>query len=260
MNFSGTFNPPGGIVRIDARQREPRMATGVDHGRRMEVVQNRLNLNFACYRKKEINGAISHDGPNCFLSLYAANVAGDQSAVGRNLRGAGSLPVQYRDIRTRSGRGLEWEAVYNPSRAFRLTDSIRFPQGVCFEPRPRGEASTDKKAELCKQIARDAGVRIDASDTASVDRSIPINQRPPDATRATNADHNIVAFHKNTVDGKRPSQAQPIMNVFLRTICFSARCARAGGLAPACGIAASRSSVRGPRHHPRSGESAAGDR
>lgn len=57
-------------------------------------------------------------------------------------------------------------------------------------------------------------MRIDASDTASVDRSIPINQRPPDATRATNADHNIVAFRRNSVDGKRLSQDQPIMNVF----------------------------------------------
>lgn len=77
----------------------------------MEVVQNRLNLNFTCHRTKAIHGAISHDGPNCFHSLYAAKVAADQSAVGRNLRGAGSLPVQDRDIRTRSGNGFEFEAV-----------------------------------------------------------------------------------------------------------------------------------------------------
>jgi hypothetical protein len=214
INFAETFNPPGGIVRIDARQLEPTIATGVDYGLRMELLQNRLNLNFTYYQTKEINGAISQDGPSFFNSLYDSNVVGDQSAVGRNIRGAGTLPVQYRDIRTRSGNGFEFEVVYNPSRAFRLTGSVSFPKVYESNLYPDVKAYIDKNVDLFKQIAKDAGVLIDASNRASVDLTIPINTRSPDATNATNAYNNIVAFRQNIVDGKRLAQNQPIVNVF----------------------------------------------
>ena len=214
FNFAETFNPPGGIVRIDASQLKPTIATGFDYGLRMELLQNRLNLNFTYYTTKEINGAISQDGPNFFNSLYDANIVGDQSAVGRNIRGAGALPVQYRDIRTRSGNGFEFEVVYNPSRAFRLTGSVSFPKVYESNLYPDVKAYIDKNAALFKQIALDAGVLIDANNVASVNTAIPINQRSPDATNAANAYNNIVAFRQNIVDGKRLAQDQPVVNVF----------------------------------------------
>lgn len=214
FNFAETFNPPGGIVRIDASQLKPTIATGYDYGLRMEFFQNRLNLNFTYYRTKEINGAISQDGPNFFNTLYDSNVVGDQSAVGRNIRGAGTLPVQYRDIRTRSGNGYEVEVVYNPNRAFRLTGSVSFPKVYESNLYPDVTAYIDKNMNLFKQIARDAGVIIDANNVASVDTTIPINQRSPDATNAANAFNNIVAFRQNVVDGKRLAQDQPLVNVF----------------------------------------------
>lgn len=214
INYAETFNPPGGIVRIDGRQLEPTVSSGTDYGLRMELLQNRLNLNFTYYQTNEINGAISQDGPNFFNSLYNSNVIGDQSAVGRNARGAGALPVQYRDIRTRSGNGFEVEVVYNPSRAFRLTGSVSFPKVYESNLYPDVKAYIDKNMPLFRQIAGDAGVLIDSNNTASVDLSIPINQRSPDATNATNAFNNIVAFRQNIVDGKRRSQDQPLVNLF----------------------------------------------
>ena len=214
VNFAETFNPPGGIVRIDASQLKPTIATGIDYGLRMELFQNRLNLNFTYYRTKEINGAISQDGPNFFNTLYDANVVGDQSAVGRNIRGAGTLPVQYRDIRTRSGDGTEFEVVFNPSRAFRLTGSIAFPKVYESNLYPDVKAYIDKNMNLFKQIAQDAGVLIDANNVASVNLAIPINQRSPDATNATNAYNNIVSFRQNIIEGKRLAQDQPVMNIF----------------------------------------------
>lgn len=214
INFAETFNPPGGIVRIDGRQLEPTISTGTDYGLRMELFQNKLNLNFTYYRTKEINGAISQDGPNFFTTLYQANIVGDQSATGRNIRGAGDLPVQYRDIRTRSGDGFEIEVVYNPSRAFRLTGSLSFPKVYESNLYPDVTAYIDKNLPLFRQIARDAGVLVSASDVASVDLSIPINQRSPDATNAQNAFNNIVAFRQNVVTGKRRAQDQPLLNLF----------------------------------------------
>ena len=214
INYAETFNPPGGIVRIDGRQLEPTVSSGTDYGLRMELFQNKLNLNFTYYQTSEINGAISQDGPNFFTTLYQANVVGDQSAVGRNIRGAGDLPAQYRDIRTRSGSGFEIEVVYNPSRAFRLTGSLSFPKVFESNLYPDVTAYIDKNMPLFKQIANDAGVLIDASNQATVDLSIPINMRSPDATNAANAFNNIVAFRQNVVSGKRRSQDQPLLNLF----------------------------------------------
>ncbi len=214
INYAETFNPPGGIVRIDGRQLEPTVSSGTDYGLRMELFQNRLNLNFTYYQTSEINGAISQDGPNFFTTLYQANVVGDQSSVGRNIRGAGDLPVQYRDIRTRSGNGFEVEVVYNPSRAFRLTGSVSFPKVYESNLYPDVSAYIDKNMPLFQQIAKDAGVLIDANNVASVDLSIPINTRSPDATNAANAFNNIVAFRQNVVSGKRRSQDQPLLNLF----------------------------------------------
>ena len=59
-----------------------------------------------------------------------------------------------------------------------------------------------------------AGVLIDANNVASVDTSIPVNQRSPDATNATNAYNNIVSFRQNIIEGKRLAQDQPVMNIF----------------------------------------------
>ena len=214
INFAETFNPPGNIVRIDGRQLEPTVSKGTDYGFRMELFQNRLNLNFTYYQTEEINGAIPQDGPNFFNALYNSNVVGDFSPVGGNIRGAGLLPAQYRDIRTRSGDGLEFEVVYNPSKAFRLTGSLSFPKVYESNRNPDVKAYIDKNAGLFRQIATDAGVLISSTNVASVDLSIPINQRSPDATNATNAYNNIVAFRQNIVDGKRRSQDQPVMNIF----------------------------------------------
>ena len=214
INFAETFNPPGSIVRIDGRQLEPTVSKGTDYGLRMELFQNRLNLNFTYYQTEEINGAIPQDGPNFFNALYNSNVVGDFSPVGGNIRGAGLLPAQYRDIRTRSGDGLEFEVVYNPSKAFRLTGSLSFPKVYESNRNPDVKAYIDKNAGLFRQIATDAGVLISSTNVASVDLSIPINERSPDANNATNAYNNIVAFRQNIVDGKRASQDQPVMNIF----------------------------------------------
>lgn len=214
INFAETFNPPGSIVRIDGRQLEPTVSKGTDYGLRMELFQNRLNLNFTYYQTEEINGAIPQDGPNFFNALYNSNVVGDFSPVGGNIRGAGLLPAQYRDIRTRSGDGLEFEVVYNPSKAFRLTGSLSFPKVYESNRNPDVKAYIDRNAGLFRQIATDAGVLISSTNVASVDLSIPINERSPDANNATNAYNNIVAFRQNIVDGKRASQDQAVMNLF----------------------------------------------
>jgi hypothetical protein len=203
---------------------DPTIASGIDLGWRMELLQNRLNVNLTHYRIKEINGIIGSDGPNYFNTLYDANVAGDLSSVGRNRRGAGALPVQYRDLRTVSGRGFEIEVVANLTKALRFTGNLSFPKLHESNMYPEVKAYIDRNMDLFRLIANDAGVLVDANNVAAVDTSIPVNQRSPDAANAATAFNNIVAFRRNIVDGVRLSQDQPVANVFGDYQIQSGRC------------------------------------
>ncbi len=87
FNYAETFNPPTYTTRIDGRLLDPTVAKGTDVGLRFELWKKRLDLNFVVYRNSEINGAIPSDGPGFFNQLYDANVVGDQSSQGRNIRG-----------------------------------------------------------------------------------------------------------------------------------------------------------------------------
>lgn len=214
INFAETFNPPGSIVRIDGSQLSPTVATGIDYSLRLELFENKLNLNFVYYTTEEINNTIPQDGPGFFNTLYDANVVGDTSATGRNIRGQGRLPNQYRDTRTRSGSGYEIEVTFNPSRAFRLTGNIGFPRLFESNAYPDVRAYIDRNAALFKQIANDAGVLIGTDGVARVDETIPINERSSDAASAATAYNNIQGFRRNIVDGKRLQQDQPVANAF----------------------------------------------
>ncbi|PAW77161.1 MAG: hypothetical protein B9S27_08405 [Opitutia bacterium Tous-C8FEB] len=214
INFAETFNPPGSIVRIDGRSLEPTVATGIDYSLRMELLGNRLNLNFVYYTTEEVNNTIPQDGPGFFNTLYDANVIGDTSATGRNIRGMGRLPNQYRDTRLRSGEGYEVEVTFNPTRALRLTGNVGFPRLFEANAYPDVRAYIDKNAALFRQIANDAGVLIGADNVARVDDSIPINQRSSDANSAATAYNNIQGFRRNIVDGRRLQQDQPVANAF----------------------------------------------
>jgi hypothetical protein len=214
INFAETFNPPGSIVRIDGRSLEPTVATGIDYSLRMELLGNRLNLNFVYYTTEEVNNTIPQDGPGFFNTLYDANVIGDTSATGRNIRGMGRLPNQYRDTRLRSGEGYEVEVTFNPTRALRLTGNVGFPRLFEANAYPDVRAYIDKNAALFRQIANDAGVLISPDNVARVDDSIPINERSSDANSAATAYNNIQGFRRNIVDGRRLQQDQPVANVF----------------------------------------------
>ncbi len=214
VNFAETFNPPGSIVRIDGRQLEPTVATGVDYSLRMELFENKLNLNFVYYQTEEVNNTIPQDGPAFFNTLYDANIVGDRSGTGRNIRGMGRLPNQYRDTRTRSGSGYEIEVTFNPTRALRLTGNVGFPRLFEQGAYPDVRDYIDKNGAIFKQIANDAGVIIGADNIARVDDSIPVNSQSTDAASARDAYNNIYSFRRNIVDGKRLQQDQPVANVF----------------------------------------------
>ena len=214
INFAETFNPPGSMVRIDGRSLEPTVATGIDYSVRMELFENKVNLNFIYYTTDELNNTIPQDGPAFFNNLYDANVVGDTSSTGRNIRGFGRLPTQYRDTRTRSGDGYEVEITLNPMRGLRLTGNIGFPRLYEADANPDVRAYIDRNADAFKQIAQDAGVIIGSDNVARVNEEIPINERSSNVNNAVTAYNDIYSFRRNIVDGKRLQQDQPVANFF----------------------------------------------
>lgn len=214
INYAETFNIPTAVPRIDGSSFKPTVAKGFDYGLRLELFDRRLNINLTYYTAEEINGNTGGDGPAYFNDLYDANVVGDQSSYGRNIRGMGALPKQYRDTRDIANEGFEIEVAYNPTKALRLTANVAFPKVCESNLNPDVKAYIDKNGTVFKQIANDAGVIINASNVATVDASIPINNRSPDAQAAADAYNNITIFRANIIDGKRRTQDQPIVNVY----------------------------------------------
>ena len=215
FNYAETFNPPTYTTRIDGTLLEPTVAKGTDIGLRVELWDRKLDLNFVRYRNLEVNGAIPTDGPGFFNQLYDANATGDLTSYGRNIRGIAPIPIQYRDTRTRESEGYEIELTCNPSRALRVSASYSLPKVYESKLNPDVKAYIARNADLFKQIAGDAGVRIDAAtNRATVDASIPLDRRSPDAEGAAAAYNDIFTFQKSIVDGRRLSQDQPVLNAF----------------------------------------------
>jgi outer membrane receptor protein involved in Fe transport len=203
FNYAQTFNPPDGTVRINGESRPPTVAWGRDYGIRLELFQNKLNLSALMYEASEDNAVESGAIPN-FNALFDANIVGDQSVTGRNIRGAAQLPGVYRDSRSRLNEGYEFEAVWNPARGFRLIANYARPKTGFGGRFPDVLGFIEANAALFKQIAQDAGVLIDANNVARVDESVPINNRSPDVNTAVST-YNAITLFQTTFSGNAPA-------------------------------------------------------
>ncbi len=200
FNYAETFNPPRGTPRINGLLHEPTVAKGTDYGLRMELFQRRLDLNFTYYESEEIN-AIDGTQFDVFNVLINANARGDQSDTGINIQGVPTLPVVYRDSLSRRSQGFEIEVAYNPTKALRLTANYSKPKVGNSNRFPDYLAYITANSAAFKQIALDAGALVDASNVATVDQSIPVNDRSPDVQAAVNAYNTIFQF-QNTWTGR----------------------------------------------------------
>ncbi|MGH7959469.1 MAG: hypothetical protein ACREH8_21015, partial [Opitutaceae bacterium] len=196
INFAETFNPPTGTHRIDGRFFEPTVSKGTDYGLRLELFQRRLDLNFVYYEGEEINAVDGSTFANSFNTLINANVVGDQSVAGTNARGIPPINGAPRDSQSRNNQGFEVEVAYNPTKALRLTGNYSKPKTGNSNRFPDYLAYIAANATAFRNIALDAGALIDANNVASIDTSIPINDRSPDVVGAVNTYNSIFEFQK----------------------------------------------------------------
>jgi outer membrane receptor protein involved in Fe transport len=202
INYAETFNPPTGTPRINGQLKSPTVAKGTDYGLRMELFKRQLDVNFIYYESQEDNALDNFEAP-FFNGLINANAVGDQSSTGTNIQGVAALPLVFRDSMSRNAKGFEVEVAYNPSKALRLTANYSQPKTGTSNRYPDFLGFIAANRDVFKRIATDAGALIDAQNVASVNTSIPINNRSPDVQSAVNNYNAIFDFEK-TWKGRGP--------------------------------------------------------
>jgi outer membrane receptor for ferric coprogen and ferric-rhodotorulic acid len=213
-NYAETFNPPSQIQRIDSSFLPPTVARGIDVGLRGTFLGGRLNVTVLRYVNEEENASAGSTGVGDLNNLAAANALGDTSVAGRNIRGFASVPVVLTDLRDREARGYELEVVANVTKQWRLSGNVGLPE--VFETNAFRDFIRfyDTHKATLRQIVLDTGGLVDANDLATINTTIPVNERSPDVNSAVNSYNNLRIARQNVVSQRRKTQDQPAINFF----------------------------------------------
>jgi outer membrane receptor protein involved in Fe transport len=194
VNYAETFNPAkayallqgGGIV-------PPNVSKGWNYSNRFEFFDRKLDVNLTYYTSEEINNPQTVNGFP-FNTLLQATPLGSTTTL--NKRGI-PLFIAGSDLNDRHATGWELEVTANPFKGLRLTGNASKPQVYSSNGAQLTRAYLAANAANLKQVAQDAGVAISASNVATVDTSIPANQRSPDVQAATDAYNQIYTSFNN---------------------------------------------------------------
>ncbi len=211
VNYAETFNPQkayalligGGIV-------PPTVAKGWSYSNRFEFLERKLDVNVTYYTSDEINNPQTVSGFP-FNTLLQATPVGSTTAL--NKRGI-PLFISGSDLNDRHAKGWEFEVTANPFKALRLTGSVSLPQVYSANGAQLTRAYVAANAANLKQVAQDAGVVISATNVATVDATIPANQRSPDVQAATDAYNQIYTSYNNLNLNKNLTSDQILAKLF----------------------------------------------
>ena len=214
INYAETFNPPSAIQRIDSSFLPPTVAKGVDVGLRGTFLDGRLNVSILRYINTEKNASAGSTGVGDINNIASANALGDTSTAGRNIRGFANVPIVLTDLRDREARGYELELVANLTKQWRMSFNVGLPKVYETNAFRDFIKFYDANKSALKQIVLDAVGRIDATDNATVDASIPVNNRSLDVNTAVNSYNNLRIARQNVVANRRITQDQPAVNFY----------------------------------------------
>ncbi len=210
VNYAETFNPQkayalqlgGGLV-------QPTVSKGWNYSARLEFFQRKLDLNVTCYTSEEINNPQTVSGFPYNTLLQATPVGTTQDL---NRRGV-PLFISGSDLQDRHARGWEFELAANLIRGLRLTGSVALPDVYSSNAFQLTRAYIEKNAGNFRQIAIDAGAKIDAANVATVDTAIPANTRP-DAQAAADAYNTIFTNYRNLNTSRAVGGNQRLVKFF----------------------------------------------
>jgi outer membrane receptor protein involved in Fe transport len=222
-NQAGTFNPVDAKQRVDGTIFGPQVSRGRDGGVRFNLWQGRLVATAIRYTGKESGEVISTGAsvgfpaaiPSTINTILQSNVIGDQSAGGRNRRGFEDV-IDYSDVRDRESEGYELDAVANLTPQWRLLCNVALPQAYQTNAYSDTRAFLAQNEATLRQIVLDAGGLVDARNAASVDLTVPVNQRSPDVDNAVRAWNNlqVIKANLNTARQKVTRLTEATVNVF----------------------------------------------
>lgn len=194
-NFAESFNPPGAGITINGAALPPGLSEGWDFGLRFTLLGGRVSASFGKYGSQQLNNSFDNTGATRkYANIAAANRVGDLSLDGHNTRGLALVPTPTFDFQDSKGRGYEIDIVANLTRDWRLTANAGIPKTITTNAHQEQWAYLRANEPTLRQIVLDAGVLIDANNSATVDLSVPVANRSPDAAAAAAAWNDIQSF------------------------------------------------------------------
>ena len=215
-NFAQTYNLPSVTPTLNGSPLPATVSEGIDAGIRLALLEQRLRLSLNRYFSQEDNqpsGAPANAG-GAINAIVNANAVGDFSADGRNIRGVQSLPSVFTDRRQQKANGWEFEAVANLSKSWRLSANFAVARAFSTNAGVETAGFIDQNLTVLRQIVVDAGGAIDGAGVATVNQSIPVNERSPDVNSAVANWNTLLAARAGIVSGTVTSQDTKSANLF----------------------------------------------
>ena len=200
-NYAETWSPPGVNLTIDGAAFGSVVSDGWDAGLRLSLFAGKLNVSAIRYEGTQSNLTVStgSNGQN-INNIIGANVVGDLSLSGKNIRGLQDVPRTYSDTVARQTDGYEFEVVANLARGWRLLGNAAFANATQGDALAGTLAYLAKNEGTLKQILTDSGVSVSSGNVASVNPGIT-SANSPDAVSAANSWNGLQDTLKNTTVG-----------------------------------------------------------
>ena len=215
-NYAQTFTIPPANTTIFSNVLAATVSEGIDAGVRLSLLDQRVRVSLNRYFTKQNNQPVS--GPitgTVFNGIIDANAVGDFSGAGINIRGVPETPPAFiQDRRQARANGYELEIVANLTKSLRLTANFAFANADAANSGELTAAYIDKNLAVLRQIVTDAGGTINASNVATVDTTIPVNNRSPDVNTAVSSWNSMISGRLGLVTSTQIVQRTSSGNIF----------------------------------------------
>ncbi|MBI5768366.1 MAG: TonB-dependent receptor plug domain-containing protein [Verrucomicrobia bacterium] len=215
-NYAQTFTIPPANTTIFNHVLAATVSEGIDAGLRFNLLDQRVRVSLNRYFTKQNNQPVS--GPlsgTVFNGIIDANAVGDFAGGGMNIRGLTETPPAFiQDRRQARANGYELELVANVTKSLRVSANYSYANVDAANSGELTAAYIDRNLATLHQIVIDAGGAINAANQATVDTTIPVNQRSPDVNTAVNSWNSMITARAGLVAGTQIVQRTSSGNIF----------------------------------------------
>ncbi|HVW20802.1 MAG TPA: TonB-dependent receptor plug domain-containing protein [Opitutaceae bacterium] len=200
-----TYNTNISLVSINNTIIPPSIAHSNDLGIGFTLPNGRLTVNIERYSGSEKHNTVNPPSGvvTDINNISKASPIGATATGLGNTRGLNGVP-SYTDQRQRESDGYEIEAIANLTPNWRLTANFGTTDASQVNAYSDTRAYVASHNSMMRQVLSDVGVALDTNSVASVDTTIPINQRSPDVASAVSAWNDLQSQLRNMVTGSQP--------------------------------------------------------